>query len=139
MAGQPVLVLLGNHDLNNRNAASFSKEGYELAERISEAEFEEMYASFGFEDAYSRDKASSSCIWELVPGLRLLMIDVNVVELGSVPKETLQWRREQLKDAQEHGSRVIANFTGHLHIQHMEVQDGFYEAATSALSVSHGI
>ncbi len=170
-AGIPVLVLSGNHDLNNRNAASFSQDGYELAESISEAGFEEMYASFGFADAYSRDRASSSYIWELVPGLRLLMVDVNGGKPGSVPEETLQWMKEQLRDAQEHGSRVlafshqnllkhslfetgyviengkdvlrlysnysvIANFTGHLHIQHMEEQGGFYEVATSALSVS---
>ncbi len=31
---------------------------------------------------------------------------------------------------------VIANFTGHLHIQHMEEEEGFYEVATAALSIS---
>lgn len=31
---------------------------------------------------------------------------------------------------------VIANFTGHLHIQHMEEETGFYEIATAALSIS---
>lgn len=171
-AGIPVLVLSGNHDLDNRNAASFSKDRYELVESISGAEFEKMYGPFGFDDAYSRDVASSSYTWEFASGLWLLMLDVNGVrELGHVPEETLQWMETQLKDAQEHGSRVIAfshqnllkhsmfeagymiensedvlglyrkygvlaNFTGHLHIQHIEEQDGFYEAATSALSVS---
>lgn len=171
-AGIPVLVISGNHDLDNRYAASFSGDGYEHVPSVSPAEFEEIYAAFGYEDAISQDRASSSYVWEPAAGLRLLMLDVNgVEEPGGVPAETLRWLEQQLREAQESGSRVLSfshqnllkhsmfeegyvignsdevlrlyreygvavNFTGHLHIQHIGEQDGFYEIATSALSVS---
>ena len=41
---------------------------------------------------------------------------------------------EVLRLYQEYG--VLANFTGHLHIQHIAEQEGFFEIATSALSIA---
>lgn len=170
--GIPVLVLSGNHDLNNFYAASFSKDGHEKVPGISEEEFERLYAPFGIGEAYAKDTVSTSYIWELTKGLRLLMLDVNGVKgTGRVPEETLRWLEGQLMDAKRSGVRVIAfshqnllqhsvfrrgyviensdvvlqlyraygvaaNFTGHLHIQHIGEQDGFCEIATSAMSVS---
>lgn len=139
---------------------------------ISEEEFERLYAPFGIGEAYAKDTVSTSYIWELTKGLRLLMLDVNGVKgTGRVPEKTLRWLEGQLMDAKRSGARVIAfshqnllqhsvfrrgyviensdavlqlyraygvaaNFTGHLHIQHIGEQDGFCEIATSAMSVS---
>lgn len=58
-AGIPVLVISGNHDLDNRYAASFSGDGYELVPGVSPAGFEGLYAAFGYEDAVSRDQGVS--------------------------------------------------------------------------------
>lgn len=170
-AGVPVLVIPGNHDLDNWRAASFSGDEYEFVPSVSSTEFEELYAAFGYEDALSRDQASASYVWEPVAGLRLVMLDVNGVEKkGSVSEKTLRWLEKQLIKARKSGARVLsfthqnllkhsmfeqgyvignseevlqlyqkygvsANFTGHLHIQHIGEQDHFYEAATCALSV----
>lgn len=171
-AGIPVLVLSGNHDLNNKRAASYTEDSYTYVDSISAEEFEEVYGDFGFKEAQAKDSASSSYIYELVPGLRILMLDVNgVKETCRVPEETLEWIEGQLQKAQRKGCRVLAfshqnlmkhsmfdggyviknsadvlklyrkygavvNFTGHLHIQHVEEQDGVWEIATSALPVS---
>ncbi len=171
-AGIPVLVLSGNHDLNSRNAANFVGDSYERVEGITEEEFMELYGSFGFEEAYARDKASGSYIWECSPKLRLLLLDVNGGEVyNSVSDETLRWMEEELQDAKEAGAAVIAfshqnllrhsmftdgyiiknaahvlrlykeygviaNFSGHLHIQHIEQKDGFTEVTTSSLQIA---
>lgn len=171
-AGIPVLVLSGNHDLNNKRAASYTEDSYAYVDSISAEEFEEVYGGFGFEEAQAKDSATSSYIYELVPGLRILMLDVNgTEEKCRVPETTLEWIEGQLQKAQRKDCRVLAfshqnlmkhsmfdggyviknsadvlklyrkygtvvNFTGHLHIQHVEEHDGVWEIATSALPVS---
>ena len=124
-AGIPVLVISGNHDLDNRYAASFSGDGYELVPGVSPAGFEELYAAFGYEDAVSRDQASSSYVWEPAAGLRLLMLDVNgVEEPGSVPEETLRWLEQQLDEARESGSRVLS-FSHQNLLEHSMFEEGY--------------
>lgn len=124
-AGIPVLVISGNHDLDNRYAASFSGDGYELVPGVSPAGFEELYAAFGYEDAVSRDQASSSYVWEPAAGLRLLMLDVNgVEEPGSVPEEPLRWLEQQLDEARESGSRVLS-FSHQNLLKHSMFEEGY--------------
>ena len=50
-AGIPVAVLSGNHDLWNKNAASFSGDRVTFEESVSAKEFKEIYFPFGFEEA----------------------------------------------------------------------------------------
>lgn len=174
-AGIPVLVLSGNHDLDNANAASFRGNSFTRVDSISPEQFEELYQDFGFSEAVSKDTASSSYVYELKPGIRLLMLDVNgVKEPCHVPEETLSWMENELARAKQDNCRVLSfshqnllqhsiftngylidnshevlelfrkygvemNFSGHLHIQHMQHQndsDHFTEITTSALSIS---
>lgn len=108
-AGIPVLAIPGNHDLENRNAASFQGDHYTLVDSVTAAEFSELYSAFGFEDALSRDETSLSYVFQITPQLRALMIDVNSPGCGgAVKEETLRWAEEQLILAARQGSRVVA-------------------------------
>lgn len=108
-AGVPVFVLPGNHDLENPMAASFQGDGYTLTESIGPQEFENIYRSFGFETALSRDKTSLSYMAEVTPALWLLMLDVNTPDApGILTESILSWVEEQLREARQLGVRVVA-------------------------------
>ena len=107
-AGIPVLVLPGNHDLNSRQAASFSGDGFTHVPSPSTEEFIRIWHAFGYDDAASRDNASASYTAKIGDTLYLL-VDVNTQEApGAVHPETLKWVREQLLSAKTDGLPVIA-------------------------------
>ena len=59
--GVPVLVIPGNHDIKNRNAATYFGNQRESAEYLENAEdFFAIYHEFGYDQAFSRDEASLS-------------------------------------------------------------------------------
>lgn len=108
-AGIPVLVLPGNHDLENPMAASFQGTGYTLVEGINEEQFETLYWDFGLGEAVARDPASLSYVAELSQGFRILMQDVNTVGApGTLTDQTLRWAEQQLKDAARQHACVVA-------------------------------
>lgn len=108
-AGVPVLVMPGNHDLNNRNAARFEGDSFTRIESVTAEDFARIYDEFGFSEARSRDGASLSYTAELSPALRILMLDVNTADSPNYVKaETLAWAEKELRDAADAGARVIA-------------------------------
>ena len=108
-AGIPVLVLPGNHDLYDPMAASFQGDGYTLVPGTSAGEFENLYGSFRYDKVLSRDPDSLSYSYEVSPGLRILLVDVNTKEApGILTDQTCRWAEKQLKDARTAGASVIA-------------------------------
>lgn len=108
-AGIPVFAIPGNHDLNNRSAASFSGSAYTRVESMTAEGFAALYHDFGYGSALSRDTHSLSYIAEIAPDLRLVMLDVNATAVpNTVVTGTFTWLEEQLKGAQQAGARVIA-------------------------------
>ena len=108
-AGIPVLVIPGNHDLDNTMAAAFHGDAYTPAEGIDAAGFAAIYAAFGYDEALSRDAASLSYTYALAPGLLVLMLDVNTREApGALTDATFRWVRRQLETARRAGARVLA-------------------------------
>lgn len=107
--GIPVLVLPGNHDLNNGYAVRFTGKTYEPVENLKPAQFDEVYAEFGYNGASSRDEASRSYVFPLSDELRVLMVDVNTIgNEGVLKPETLDWVKNQLEEARQAGARVLA-------------------------------
>lgn len=101
-AGIPVLIVPGNHDINNPHAAVyFGGEKSETAP-VTPEEFYNIYHMYGYDQAISRDEASLSYVYQLDERNRLLMLDTcqyepqNMVE-GQLKMETLRWADEQLK------------------------------------------
>ena len=115
-AGVPVLIIPGNHDINNYRAKLYFGDEETQTEMVSPQEFKEIYQDFGWNQAISRDEASFSYIYPLEDGIWLMLLDtaqykpLNIVD-GAVRPQTLIWMEENLKRAEEEGIQVIV--TGH--------------------------
>ena len=117
-AGIQVLVLSGNHDVDNPYAFSFQGDRYEKVRSTTPQEFAEIYHAFGPAQALSVDAVSGSYVFQLGDRLRILMLDTNSVSKNSLPAESLAWLEEQLRDAREHAVHTIAVSHQNLKIHH---------------------
>jgi 3',5'-cyclic AMP phosphodiesterase CpdA len=111
-AGIPVLVIPGNHDINNRHAAAYIGNDRRPAEYTTPEEFREIYRDFGYDEAESEDRTSLSYTFDLDPSTRFLMIDSCIYQPrarvgGAISDETYNWIEEQLEDAWDKGMNVI--------------------------------
>ena len=110
--GIPVLVIPGNHDINNHQAARYKGEERLPAEYTTPEEFRQIYRAFGYDEAVSEDPNSLSYLYELDENTWLLMIDscqyspVNKVG-GSVSEATYEWVEQQLEAAWDAGVEII--------------------------------
>ena len=168
-AGIPVLVLPGNHDVWNVNAARFRGDGYELVPFTSSEGFAEIYREFGFGEALAADPDSLSYVFPLGEKARVMMLDENTIhDFCGLSAQSLAWIETQLRAAREAGCFVLVAghqnlfrhsvfrdgyvirgaeevaallreykiplcLSGHLHIQHMQTENGLTEITTSAL------
>ena len=125
-AGIPVLVIPGNHDLNSGYAVRFTGKTYEPVENLKPAQFDEVYAEFGYNGASARDEESLSYVFPLNDELRVLMVDVNTLgSEGVLEPETLDWVKAQLEDARQAGARVIAVSHQNLLAHSEQISAGF--------------
>lgn len=122
--GIKVLVVPGNHDVNNPHALVYNGANTEYAETVTPAEFAEIYAGCGYGDAVMRDPASLSYVSEPTEDLAVICIDacryednlflnrgdsadVCVTE-GRIKAETLGWIKEAATRETARGRQVIA-------------------------------
>ena len=111
--GATVLVIPGNHDIQNPIASAyFGEERQSAANLKSGEEFYEVYREFGYDDAVSRDEASLSYVYALDDDHWVMMLDSCQYEDrnhvgGRIGEETLSWMEDQLKLAEEQGISVL--------------------------------
>lgn len=111
-AGIPVLIIPGNHDINNTNAATYFGNERKPADPVTPEDFYEIYHTYGYDQAVSRDDNSLSYLYQLDEKNWLMMLDscqytpVNRVE-GQIRPETYEWMEEQFVRAEEAGAAVI--------------------------------
>ena len=111
-AGVQVLVIPGNHDINNGHAAVYYGAEKESVDSIDGEDFYEIYRRYGYDQALSRDCSSLSYVYALDEKNWLLMLDScqyepeNKVE-GRIKESTLAWMDEQLLKAREQGIFVL--------------------------------
>lgn len=108
-SGKQVYVVPGNHDVS----------------RTTIAEFESIYAQFGFDEAIAKDSLSASYVAELSDDYRLLAIDSTNHSGGGdwgFTAERVEWIRQQAEKAQEDGKKVIAMFHHNL-LNHLVLID----------------
>lgn len=107
-AGIPVVVIPGNHDINNPSAAVYNGTDRYPAEPTSPSDFTRIYNEFGYAEAASRDPNSLSYTYDLGPSMRLLMLDTCQYEPrnrvgGMIKTETYDWIDKQLREAGRDG------------------------------------
>lgn len=130
----PVLVIPGNHDINNPMARSFSTEGAKRTDSVTAEEFEEIYADFGYGEADSRDKTSLSYTYALDDYYSFMMLDtcqydpVNRVG-GMIGHETYDWIEEELLDGWEQGAQFLT-VSHHNLLDQSGVSREFYDDCT---------
>jgi UDP-2,3-diacylglucosamine pyrophosphatase LpxH len=117
-AGVPVLVIPGNHDINNFYARRYTKDSLETTEHISDKEFSDIYQQFGYDNVVSRDEHSLSYITAITDKLWIIMVDSCKYEgnsesnpsqtNGSISSETYTWLEKQLQEAENEGVTPIA-------------------------------
>ncbi len=111
-SGVQVLVIPGNHDINNLDAAVYFGDKAEKTQAVTPEEYGEIYKDFGWNQAVSRDAASFSYIYALREDVWLMMLDtaqyepVNLVD-GRVRQETMAWMDANLQAAKDQGIQVI--------------------------------
>ena len=118
-AGTKVLVIPGNHDVNNPHAVEFDGDHTTRVPTPSAEEFAQIYSDYGYGDAIARDSHSLSYVAQLAPGLRILCLDAcryednsfeenSCITPGRLKKETIRFIKDQAKAARKDGQRMIA-------------------------------
>ena len=113
-----VLVVPGNHDVNNPHAVEYQGDNETRVKTISRSEFARIYKDYGYGKAIARDTASLSYVYQLTPTLRILALDATesdqndfnkdiCVTPGRLRPATLLFIKEQLADAKKQGATVI--------------------------------
>ena len=97
-AGVQVLVVPGNHDMENPLAYGYHGNKAEHVPSVSEKEFREIYKDFGYAEAVSVDSLSGSYICYPLPGLAVGGLNTNIPNRmksryvhGRLWQQTLNW------------------------------------------------
>ena len=160
-AGIPVIVVPGNHDIENPEGCYFNGDATRPAERTSPEQFKTLYADFGYNQAYALDPASLSFVCEPLEGLVLLCIDTNKYEenkyidkgdeknynqtSGRIRPATLTWMLAEADKARAKGKQVVL-VQHHNVVQHYDAQGALqsdyiikdYENVSKEL-IKHGV
>ncbi len=111
-----VLVIPGNHDINNPDAKLFDGDKTFSVPTITPENFKSLYADYGYRTAIARDPNSLSYVSEPFKDLRILALDDNeyynntpqfCVVAGIIKEGTMQWAKKQMADAKAKGKTVI--------------------------------
>ena len=111
-AGIPLLVIPGNHDIDNGSAADFTSGQKEKAPSITAEEFFNTYKQFGYDlpnmERYTTNygiEGNLSYAADLKPGYRLVALDTRV---RRVSPELRAWAVKQCEKAVKNGQTVVA-------------------------------
>ncbi|MCF8371541.1 MAG: choice-of-anchor I family protein [Bacteroidales bacterium] len=125
--GIKVFVAPGNHDINNPHAMAFDGASAIPVDHVSPAQFDSIYANFGFDEAIDTDPNSLSYLVEPYPGFQIISIDVCKYEnniatnypetAGEMPWDTYQWVASKIQAAIASGKYIVGmmhhNLTEH--------------------------
>lgn len=133
-----VLVVPGNHDINNPDARTYDGDSSVPADTISRPEFAEIYRHMGYDEHSRRDQDTLSYCRDVTDKLTILAIDACMDRLntfvahgdardhcktsGMLEASSQQWLVEQAGQATAAGRRVIAMMHHHL-VPHFHMED----------------
>lgn len=137
-AGIQVLVVPGNHDINNPDAKYFHGDNTQPADTITRNEFAQIYSDMGYDKPSRRDPDTLSYCRDVTDDLTILAIDACMDRLntfvsrgdardhtkasGSLGASSQQWIVDQAARATAAGRRVIAMMHHHL-VPHFHMED----------------
>lgn len=119
-AGYQVLVVPGNHDIDNANARSYTGSTATKVASVSENEFRTIYNDFGYGEAL--DRHGLSYVTYIGEDLTVICIDSRT---GGIDAETLAWAEQTSKLARILGRTVIG-------VTHYPVMEHFNQHAKLA-------
>lgn len=112
-AGIKIIVVPGNHDVNNENARSYSGENSIKINSVNDNRFAEIYNAFGFSSALYRDESSLSYICEPADGIWVASIDAtrhngeeNWVG-GTLKNSTRNWLFQKIAEGRSRGKLIL--------------------------------
>ncbi len=122
-----VLVVPGNHDINNPDAVLFDGDNTEPVPNISPEQFSSLYAEYGYGSAIARDPNSLSYISEPFKNFFVLAIDANEyydntseysVTAGKIKDATMDWITSQLASLKSKKGKTVIGMMHHGVIEH---------------------
>lgn len=129
-AGKTVLVINGNHDINNPGAVRYLGRRSEPVKSITPEEFREIYADFGYAAAMDADPHSLSYLAEPLPGLCVIAMDScryrpRASVGGALAAPTLDWIAGQVSAARQQG-KLVLGLMHHGLLEHFPGQSRFF-------------
>ena len=137
-AGIQVLVVPGNHDINNPDARIYDGDNTQPAQTITRQQFAEIYRNMGYGNDSQRDPDTLSYRRDINNQLTILAIDACMDRLntfiakgdaqdhcktsGMLEASSQQWIVDQATKAKAAGQRVIAMMHHHL-VPHFHMED----------------
>lgn len=108
--GTEVLLIPGNHDLNNSSAYAYSEGSQSPTSSVSASEFEDLYWDVCYKKALYRDPNSLSYIYSPRTDLWFLFLDSesSPIAQGWITDETQSWLSPRLAEAKKKGIQVIS-------------------------------
>ncbi len=139
--GAKVYVVPGNHDINNEKALYFKDNEIRITESINKEEFVEIYKSYGYNEAISRDENTLSYLVKPYKNLWLLMLDTtkDYPEPGGyINRDTLNWIASCSDMAKEENAEIIVVMHHNL-LDHSDIiwEDYTVDNNTSVINTFH--
>lgn len=115
--GTKVLVVPGNHDINNAKAVQYNGDMATPLPRTTAQNFARIYKDLGYQDAHEKDPASLSYLAKLYKDLWILSIDASKYEdygpsgdvaEGRIKDATMTWLLKKLAEAKTEHATIFA-------------------------------
>jgi len=127
--GAKVLVIPGNHDINNPDSYSYSGSTTTKVNNITPEQFTTIYKDFGYNEAMAKDPNSLSYITKASESLWIFAMDASLYKNntdhsvigGAFSTETLNWIISKLQEAKSKNITAIG-FMHHGLIEHFTGQ-----------------
>jgi 3',5'-cyclic AMP phosphodiesterase CpdA len=126
--GVKVYVTVGNHDILNTNAYSFTENFKSPVPNVTSDQFVNIYQNEGFNQAFSKDANSLSYVAAPYEKLWILSIDAvnysTAKRYGYITPETLQWIGHLMDSANNNAITVLGLMHYNL-VEHMTSQNAY--------------
>lgn len=134
--GIHVFVIPGNHDVNDGWARKFVDDQQEKTDSISIADFKEIFADFGYQNATNYDKSSLSYSVAVNKKYNFLFLDSNLYPKdnqpqtrpttgGTIRRKTMNWVKEQLEEAKQEKKQTLIFMHHNIYAHNNLLSTGF--------------